>query len=212
MFHIVLVNPEIPPNTGNVIRLAANTGSHLHLVEPLGFTMDDRQLKRAGLDYHELSNVEVHPDWNSCRGKLGERRMFALSTRATRRSSSYGVPQSARRASNSAAIRSCPAGVVRTRSDVPSPSVSIETFSASSGGRMDIASSTRASVEGQGSATSGSLTPSLHEDDGPNGRTASGPPTASNGDSAERLQRSQPIRFWPRPATSSSARSARCPG
>ena len=84
MFHIVLVNPEIPPNTGNVIRLAANTGSHLHLVEPLGFTMDDRQLKRAGLDYHELSNVEVHPDWNSCRGKLGERRMFALSTRATR--------------------------------------------------------------------------------------------------------------------------------
>ena len=52
MFHIVLVNPEIPPNTGNVIRLAANTGSRLHLVEPLGFTMDDRQLRRAGLDYH----------------------------------------------------------------------------------------------------------------------------------------------------------------
>jgi tRNA (cytidine/uridine-2'-O-)-methyltransferase len=84
MFHIVLVNPEIPPNTGNVIRLAANTGSHLHLVEPLGFTMDDRQLKRAGLDYHELSNIEVHRDWNSCRDKLGERRFFALSTRAAR--------------------------------------------------------------------------------------------------------------------------------
>jgi tRNA (cytidine/uridine-2'-O-)-methyltransferase len=84
MFHIVLVHPEIPPNTGNVIRLAANTGSRLHLVEPLGFTMDDRQLRRAGLDYHELSHIEVHKNWEVCRKTLGERRLFALSTRATR--------------------------------------------------------------------------------------------------------------------------------
>lgn len=84
MFHIVLVNPEIPPNTGNVIRLAANTGSRLHLVEPLGFTMDDRQLRRAGLDYHELSHIEVHKDWEVCRKSLGERRLFALTTRGTR--------------------------------------------------------------------------------------------------------------------------------
>jgi tRNA (cytidine/uridine-2'-O-)-methyltransferase len=84
MFHIVLVNPEIPPNTGNVIRLAANTGSHLHLVEPLGFTMDDRQLKRAGLDYHEYANVQVHRTYDELRKTLGERRVFALSTRATR--------------------------------------------------------------------------------------------------------------------------------
>ena len=84
MFHIVLVQPEIPPNTGNVIRLAANTGSRLHLVEPLGFTMDDRQLRRAGLDYHELSHIEVHKDWHACRNALGERRLFALTTRGTR--------------------------------------------------------------------------------------------------------------------------------
>jgi len=84
MFHIVLVHPEIPPNTGNVIRLAANTGSRLHLVEPLGFTMDDRQLRRAGLDYHELSHIEVHKDWQACRSALGERRVFALTTRGTR--------------------------------------------------------------------------------------------------------------------------------
>ena len=60
MFHIVLVEPEIPPNTGNVIRLAANTGAHLHLVEPLGFSMEDRLLRRAGLDYHELAEVRRH--------------------------------------------------------------------------------------------------------------------------------------------------------
>jgi tRNA (cytidine/uridine-2'-O-)-methyltransferase len=84
MFHIVLVHPEIPPNAGNAIRLAANTGSRLHLVEPLGFTMEDRQLRRAGLDYHEMASVEVHRDWQACRRALGERRLFALSTRATR--------------------------------------------------------------------------------------------------------------------------------
>lgn len=84
MFHIVLVHPEIPPNTGNVIRLAANTGSRLHLVEPLGFTMDDRQLRRAGLDYHELSHIEIHRDWPACRDGLGDRRFFAMSTRGKR--------------------------------------------------------------------------------------------------------------------------------
>jgi tRNA (cytidine/uridine-2'-O-)-methyltransferase len=84
MFDIVLVQPEIPPNTGNVIRLAANTGARLHLVGPLGFSMDDRQLKRAGLDYHELASVKAHADWQSCRTFLGVRRMFALTTKATR--------------------------------------------------------------------------------------------------------------------------------
>jgi len=82
MFDIVLVHPEIPPNAGNVIRLAANTGARLHLVEPLGFSMDDRQLKRAGLDYHEFASVRVHADWQSCLGILNERRLFALTTTA----------------------------------------------------------------------------------------------------------------------------------
>ena len=75
--------PEIPPNTGNVIRLAANTGCRLHLVAPLGFSMDDRQLRRAGLDYHELATVTVHADWNACAAALQGHRMFAFSTRAT---------------------------------------------------------------------------------------------------------------------------------
>ena len=82
MFDIVLYRPEIPPNTGNVIRLADNTGARLHLVEPLGFSMDDRQLKRAGLDYHELAGVRVHPDWQSCLKVLNRERLFALTTRA----------------------------------------------------------------------------------------------------------------------------------
>jgi len=82
MFDIVLVHPEIPPNAGNVIRLAANTGCRLHLVEPLGFSMDDKQLKRAGLDYREMVNVTVHRNWPACREALAGRRMFALSTRA----------------------------------------------------------------------------------------------------------------------------------
>lgn len=81
MFHIVLVEPEIPPNAGNVIRLAANTGCRLHLVEPLGFSMDDRQLKRAGLDYHELAHVQVHRSWVACRAALAGHRTFAFSTR-----------------------------------------------------------------------------------------------------------------------------------
>ena len=84
MFDIVLVHPEIPPNAGNVIRLAANTGARLHLVEPLGFSMDDKQLKRAGLDYHEHASVRVHASWHECASALHGKRMFAITTRAQR--------------------------------------------------------------------------------------------------------------------------------
>ena len=84
MFEVVLFQPEIPPNTGNVIRLCANAGATLHLVEPLGFSMEDRLLRRAGLDYHELASVHVHRDWPACRAALGDRRLFAFSTRGTR--------------------------------------------------------------------------------------------------------------------------------
>ncbi|MCK9258920.1 MAG: tRNA (cytidine(34)-2'-O)-methyltransferase [Azoarcus sp.] len=83
MFDIVLFEPEIPPNTGNIIRLAANTGARLHLVEPLGFDLSDKQLARAGLDYHDLAHVTVHPDWAACMALLAGRRLFALSTRGT---------------------------------------------------------------------------------------------------------------------------------
>jgi len=81
MLEVVLYRPEIPPNAGNVIRLAANTGTRLHLVEPLGFSLEDRQLRRAGLDYHEMANVQVHRDWPACRAALSGRRCFAVSTR-----------------------------------------------------------------------------------------------------------------------------------
>lgn len=84
MFDIVLYQPEIPPNTGNVIRLAANTGVGLHLIEPLGFRMEDRQLRRAGLDYHEYAAVRTHADLAGCARVLGERRWFAFSTRGER--------------------------------------------------------------------------------------------------------------------------------
>ncbi len=85
MFEIVLFQPEIPPNTGNVIRLAANSGCGLHLVEPLGFDLSDKQLARAGLDYHDLAHVSVHRDWDACRAALAGRRLFAFSTRGSRR-------------------------------------------------------------------------------------------------------------------------------
>ncbi len=80
-FHIVLYQPEIAPNTGNIIRLAANTGARLHLVRPLGFTLNDRTLARAGLDYHERAELAVHDDWPACRAALGRRRLFAITTR-----------------------------------------------------------------------------------------------------------------------------------
>lgn len=82
MFDIVLHRPEIPPNAGNVIRLAANTGVRLHLVGPLGFSLEDRLLRRAGLDYHDLAQLRVHGDWAACLATLGERRRFAFTTRA----------------------------------------------------------------------------------------------------------------------------------
>ncbi len=86
MFHIVLVEPEIPPNTGNVIRLAANTGAQLHLVSPLGFDLDDRQLRRAGLDYHEFAAVKVHSSFDALieSEKPPAERTFALTTRGER--------------------------------------------------------------------------------------------------------------------------------
>lgn len=86
MFHIVIVEPRIPPNTGNVIRLAANTGCDLHLIEPLGFSMDDRQLRRAGLDYHEYASVRVHASWPAfvASEMPDSARLFAMTTRGTR--------------------------------------------------------------------------------------------------------------------------------
>ena len=86
MFHIVLVEPEIPPNTGNVIRLAANTGCALHLIEPLGFSMEDKHMRRAGLDYHEYAKVKRHADWATflATEKPDASRMFALTTKGTR--------------------------------------------------------------------------------------------------------------------------------
>lgn len=85
MLQVVLYQPEIPPNTGNVIRLCANTGAALHLVGPLGFRMDDADLRRAGLDYHEYATVRVHEDWAACLRALDGARLFAFSTRGTRR-------------------------------------------------------------------------------------------------------------------------------
>ncbi len=79
MLHIILHQPEIPPNTGNVIRLAANTGASLHLIEPLGFALDDARLRRAGLDYHEYASVRSWPDLDACMAHLGQPRCFALS-------------------------------------------------------------------------------------------------------------------------------------
>lgn len=85
MFDIVLFEPEIPPNTGNAIRLCANTGSRLHLVRPLGFSVRDKQLQRAGLDYHEFADVRLHADWTACLEFFSGRRMFAVTTHGTQR-------------------------------------------------------------------------------------------------------------------------------
>lgn len=87
--HVILYQPEIPPNTGNVIRLCANTGARLHLIEPLGFSLEDAKLRRAGLDYHEFADVRVHPDLPTCLAAIGLPRVFALSTRGTAR---YDTP------------------------------------------------------------------------------------------------------------------------
>jgi tRNA (cytidine/uridine-2'-O-)-methyltransferase len=89
MFHLILYQPEIPPNTGNVIRLCANTGVALHLIEPLGFDLEEKKLRRAGLDYREFTTVKTYGSLDACLDALGEPRVFALSTRGTTR---YDTP------------------------------------------------------------------------------------------------------------------------
>jgi tRNA (cytidine/uridine-2'-O-)-methyltransferase len=83
MLHVVLYQPEIPPNTGNVIRLCANTGYHLHLIEPLGFSMEEKQLRRASLDYRDLANVTIHKNYDAFLQEMGNRRIFALTTKGS---------------------------------------------------------------------------------------------------------------------------------
>jgi tRNA (cytidine/uridine-2'-O-)-methyltransferase len=84
MLDIVLYQPEIPPNTGNIIRLCANSGCSLHLIEPLGFDLDDKKLRRAGLDYREFASVRLHPDLATYRQQLGDSRLFAVTTRGSK--------------------------------------------------------------------------------------------------------------------------------
>jgi tRNA (cytidine/uridine-2'-O-)-methyltransferase len=84
MFHVILFKPEIPPNTGNVIRLCANVGAALHLVHPLGFKIDDARVRRAGLDYHEMASVHEHADLAACLAAISPRRLYALTTRGRR--------------------------------------------------------------------------------------------------------------------------------
>jgi tRNA (cytidine/uridine-2'-O-)-methyltransferase len=93
MFDIVLFQPEIPPNTGNLIRLAANTGCRLHLIEPMGFDLSDKQVARAGLDYHDMACVQVHADWDAARQALPGRRWFALTTKGSTRFSDIPFQQ-----------------------------------------------------------------------------------------------------------------------
>ncbi|MEM9208855.1 MAG: tRNA (cytidine(34)-2'-O)-methyltransferase [Pseudomonadota bacterium] len=90
MLKVILFEPEIPPNTGNVIRLCANTGADLHLVEPLGFSLDERRLRRAGLDYREFAKVAVHANLEDCLRNIGEPRVFAFSTRGRTRHTAPG--------------------------------------------------------------------------------------------------------------------------
>ena len=88
MLSVILYQPEIPPNTGNVIRLCANSGAALHLIEPLGFRLEDAKLRRAGLDYHELTTVQTHADWTAFRKRWPHMRLWAFSTRGQRLSRS----------------------------------------------------------------------------------------------------------------------------
>lgn len=83
MLNVILFQPEIPPNTGNIIRLCANTGARLHLIEPLGFELDDAKLRRAGLDYHEFADVRVHSTINACFSQIDQERVFAFSRHAS---------------------------------------------------------------------------------------------------------------------------------
>jgi tRNA (cytidine/uridine-2'-O-)-methyltransferase len=90
VFHVVLFEPEIPPNAGNVIRLCANTGATLHLIKPLGFRLDDKSLQRSGLDYHDLADVQVHENLGACLSKLAGARVFAIETGGAKRYSDVG--------------------------------------------------------------------------------------------------------------------------
>ena len=83
MLHIALFEPEIPPNTGNIIRLCANAGAQLHLIQPFGFELDDKRLRRAGLDYHEFADVKIHSDFTDFKSWIGDRRLFACTTKAS---------------------------------------------------------------------------------------------------------------------------------
>jgi tRNA (cytidine/uridine-2'-O-)-methyltransferase len=85
MFDVILYQPQIPPNTGNIIRLCANTGTRLHLVKPLGFSLEDKQLVRAGVDYHEFATLSVYDNWTECAAHFKTHRLFAVSTRNSRR-------------------------------------------------------------------------------------------------------------------------------
>ena len=84
MFHIILFAPQIPPNTGNIIRLSANTGAKLHLIEPIGFRLDEKSCRRAGLDYHSLANVQIHENLNACVEMLDLARLFAITSHGTK--------------------------------------------------------------------------------------------------------------------------------
>jgi tRNA (cytidine/uridine-2'-O-)-methyltransferase len=85
MFDVILYQPEIPPNTGNIIRLCANTGATLHLVKPLGFSLEDKQLVRAGLDYHEFATLTIYDNWGECAERFKDRHLFTVSTKGTQR-------------------------------------------------------------------------------------------------------------------------------
>ena len=89
MINIVLFEPEIPPNTGNIIRLSANTGAHLHLIKPLGFDLDDKKMRRAGLDYHEFTGISQYEGWQDFMHLQGENRLLGISTKATMHYSEY---------------------------------------------------------------------------------------------------------------------------
>jgi len=91
LFHVILFEPEIPPNTGNVIRLCANTGAALHLIKPLGFRLDDKSLQRSGLDYHDMASVSVHASLEHCLRALPEARVFAVETGASQRYSDVSL-------------------------------------------------------------------------------------------------------------------------
>ncbi len=85
MFNVILYQPEIPPNTGNIIRLCANTGAKLHLIKPLGFILSDKQLLRSGLDYHEFADMKVHNNWQDCLDQLPSKQFFAVTTKGKQR-------------------------------------------------------------------------------------------------------------------------------